>query len=153
MVAKLIGNARFRWCLALAIVIPYLSSLWLPVVFTEGYGAGTPGWVFAAYGSLGVFQAQWGWFANFGVVMAIGMLRAGRHIPWYVVTLCAIPVVLCEIDALNWTQILRYNTSLPTAIVAYGWGYWLWIGSVTMSLAAMALMIGPRKAFTPPASR
>ncbi len=153
MGAGMIGDWRFRVGLALAILVAFLWSLLLPVVYDgQGSNTGVPGWIIAGFGWLGVLQNQWGWFGNFGILVAIVFLLIGRRIPLAVALIFAIPTALCEINAMMWKRLPNENQGL-IGIQAFGSGYWLWLAIMTVSVAAMLLMIRPRRPSIPPASR
>ena len=124
---------------AIALVLCWGFSLTLPVA-TFGSGAGEiwAGWAVLMLGWLGLLTGQLAWLANFGFVACLFLMIRPRPPGNFGLIVGGCTLALA-VHGLGWAWVYRNQGSaaLPTPIVAYHAGYYLWIATTA---AAGALL-------------
>lgn len=125
-----------------AILSAFLISLFLPVAYDgTGEDLGIPGLFIGALGWLGLLKGQFGWCANFGILIAIVLLLIGRRVQLWLALLCAVPTTLCWFSAMTWREVPKSEQWFT--VTAFGSGYWLWMATVAVSVCGMLAMVRP----------
>ena len=124
-----------RKLIATTLVMGWIVSLALPVaVIGSGADEVWPGFAVLIVGPLGVLVMQFAWFANLVLVPAIIFLVFKRP-PRALGIVFAVLLVALAIDALRWDRI--HGDNGYAMIQSYGAGYYLWLGVMLTTAAAL----------------
>ena len=124
-----------RKLLAAALAVAWAVSLALPVaVMGNGPEDVWPGFAVLIIGPLGVLVAQFAWFANLLLVPSLIFLILKRP-PRVLGIIFAVLLVLLAVDALTWDRI--HGDNGYAMILRHGPGYYLWLGVVLATAAAL----------------
>ena len=124
-----------RKLIAAALTVGWVVSLMLPVaVMGSGANEVWPGFAVLIVGPLGVLVTQFAWFANLLFVAAVILMFVTR--PSLTLSLVlAVPLAVLALDALRWDRI--HGDNGYAMILSYGPGYFLWLGVVVATAAAL----------------
>ena len=107
-----------------------IASVWLLslVVPAAGWGHGPgaigPGWSLLLIGWLGIFNGQFGWFANLPFLLSMPAAIGRRQPPTLLFLFASLAIALPAIQTLGWTDVQTDSGRFPVAI---GPGYYLWL--------------------------
>ena len=128
-----------RKLLAAALALGWAISLALPVAVTgSGPDDVWPGFAVLIIGPLGVLVMQFAWFANLLLVPALIFLIQKRP-PRVLGIVFSVLLVLLALNALTWDRIHGDNAEAMS--LHYGAGYYLWLGVVLGTAAALLLRL------------
>lgn len=134
--------------IAIVLGVGWVAALALPVAtFGHGEGERWAGWAVLCLGWLGFLLGQFAWIANFLFAGALILLVRGRP-PLVWGLMVGVLTSLLAAHALTFRQV--FGNEGVTPVLAYGAGYYLWIGvtflaGVALCLAAVAGTWGPRE--------
>jgi hypothetical protein len=108
-------------------------ALFLPVAVVNGKAM--PGYEVGAWGWMGTFDLQFGWWANVALLMAL-RLASDRQPPgtgrtWAMTIL----LLALAVDAAFWRYIPNDYQTLP--IDGFGPGYYLWFASIAAGVGLL----------------
>lgn len=122
---------------AILLGLGWTAALMLPVAtFGLGPGEEWAGWAVLCLGWLGFLLGQFAWVANFLFAVALILLVRGRP-PLVWGLMIGVLTSLLAAHALGFTRVYSNDGVMP--VLAYGAGYYLWIGVVFLGGVALCL--------------
>jgi len=126
------GDVARRW-IGGAIAALWLLSLIVPAA---GWGRGPsaigPGWSLLAIGWLGIFNGQFGWFANLPFILSVPVAIARRQPSTPLFLFACVAIVLPAAQTLGWAEVQTDSGRFPVVI---GPGYYLWLTALLAQAA------------------
>jgi hypothetical protein len=123
------------------ILLMWAVSLALPV-FTacrSGYDD-TGGWMLLLIGWMGVMVMQPAWFANILIVLVAALLLSRQRAPIW------LGVFTAAVAACAWYFTDMYDDTGAVKVCHYQPGYWLWLATAAVALAATFIPRPPQSA-------
>lgn len=131
------GSGPSWRAVAIVLGLGWTAALALPVAtFGEGAGERWDGWAVLCLGWLGFMLGQFAWVANLLFAAALVLLVRGRP-PLVWGLMIGVLTSLLAAHALGFTQVYSRDGVMP--VLAYGAGYYLWIGVVFLGGVALCL--------------
>src|SRR3569623_961291 len=107
------GDIARRW-IGGAITALWLLSLVVPAAgWGRGPGAVRPGWSLLAIGRLGIFNGQFGWFANLHFILSLLAAIASRQPSSPRFLVACVAIVVPAVQTLGWTEVQSDSGRFP----------------------------------------
>ncbi|MBC7522575.1 MAG: hypothetical protein H7268_15970 [Sandarakinorhabdus sp.] len=111
----------------------WAAALFLPVAFVAGKVM--RGYEVGAWGWMGTFDLQFGWWANLALLVSLRLSSDRRPPPLGRARAITILLLALAFDATTWRYVPNDYRTLP--IDAYGAGYYLWFATIAAGIGLL----------------